>query len=152
MAARLKSATGLDPLTVDTTFCRYGDHHPATAPGRVFLDMEGKPSTFGPYEGKVDLAVHLPWPEERTGLAAASAHRSALGKPVAIPDALKPVQGRIVIEAFRRDQAETTLPMDRLLLRPGDEGLSLFLPPGSYQLIGWGENGLEQGRMTIEVE
>ncbi|MDA9918375.1 hypothetical protein N9D37_00610 [Erythrobacter sp.] len=52
---------------------------------------------------------------------------------IAIPEALVPITGAYVVEARLEGEPEAAIPMDRVLVRAG-ENVDLLLPPGRYQL------------------
>ncbi|MBX9732002.1 MAG: hypothetical protein K2X59_11795 [Sphingomonas sp.] len=120
LAARLKEKTGIDPLTISQTICRGGGDTvrfsalPADQPVGAF-----------------DLVVDHP------------SARFVQGRPewrllagdiaVSIPQALLPSTGWRVIEARPIGEPVTSVPMDRVAIRPG-ETIALMLPPGRYNL------------------
>ena len=120
MAARLKEKTGIDPLTISQTRCRGGG---ATARFAA-LPADEPPGTF-------DLLVDHP--SARFIQGRPEWRRLAGDKIVSIPKALRPTSGWRVIEARPVGEPITSVPMDRVAIRPG-ENIALMLPPGRYQL------------------
>lgn len=120
MAARLKEKTGIDPLTISQTYCRGG--------GKT-LQLSALPTTEPP--GTFDLLVDHP--NARFVQGRPEWRRLAGDKIVSIPKALRPTSGWRIIEARPVGEAITSVPMDRVAIRPG-ENIALMLPPGRYQL------------------
>lgn len=120
MAARLKQKTGIDPLTISQTTCRRGGDAvrlaalPADQPKGIF-----------------DLIVDHPKDRFDEGRPAWRERAGDLATP--IPDALRPKTGWRVIEARPVDEPSTSVPMDRVAIRPGEK-VVLLLPPGRYRL------------------
>lgn len=120
MATRLKAKTGINPLTISQTTCRGGG---------AALQM----STLPPSEptGSFDLIIDHPAARFVEGRPA---WRVAAGdQPVAIPTALLPKAGWRVVEARPANEPDSSVPMDRVAIRPG-ESIALMLPPGRYRL------------------
>lgn len=120
MAARLKEMSGIDPLTISQTTCRGGS---ATIQAAMLPVSEPR--------GRFDLIVDHP-------TARFQGHRPEWRKragdqlvPVAV--ALLPRKGWRVIEARPVGEPNTSVPMDRVAIRPG-EAAALMLPPGRYTL------------------
>jgi hypothetical protein len=157
-AARLKAKTGIDPLTISQTHCSPAaipsgesdgagggvddspegegpaDPAPALAPGALVL-ADG--SSAAP-EGAVDLFLaHGPItftdhrPEWR---------RAAGDVAVAIPEALLPEDGPLILEARAPDATLEHLPIDRVLVYPGETPV-LLLPEGQWVVTAWDGEG-----------
>lgn len=120
MAARLKEKTGIDPLTISQTRCRGSG---ATARFAA-LPADESPGTF-------DLLVDHLAPRFVQGRP--EWRRLAGDKIISIPKALRPTSGWRIIEARRVGEPISSVPMDRVAIRPG-ENIALMLPPGRYQL------------------
>jgi hypothetical protein len=120
MAARLKTLTGLDPLTVNQTECRAEDDAPFVA--------EMRPdSRLGWYDFVISEHV-TQFNSKRP------AWRRAIGDiEVEIPASLKPTDQPLVIEAFVNGEPFDSVPTDRVFVDPG-ENLPLLLPPGKYTI------------------
>ena len=137
MAARLKRLTGIDPLTIDQTDCRSGsDRIQLTAASPLHE------------EGQHDLMVAHPdltfvdgRPEWRA--------EGAVTK-VAIPDGIVSQSGRTIVEARFLDEPIDAVPIDRVMLWPG-ESLPLLLPAGSYLVVGFHEGSDAQPSTRIDI-
>lgn len=135
MAARLKKATGVDPLTIDQTSLtdlspEARNAYPIAA-GKVgrregILFSGDRPLVLGEYAGAVDLQVVHPARTYRYGrptwLAALG------GRPVAIPMAVLPVQGERLIQAFAADAPADAVPLDQVVVTVGRPVQRLMLP------------------------
>lgn len=120
MAARLKAKTGIDPLTISQTTCRGAGDRP-----RLSALPAGEPA------GTFDLVVDHP--EARFERHRPEWRKLIGDKPVRIPRSLRPVSGWRVIEARPLGEPATSVPMDRVAIRPGED-IALMLPPGRYRL------------------
>lgn len=120
MATRLKAKTGIDPLTISQTTCHGGGSTTRLAA----LPADEPPGTF-------DLVVDHP---TARFVRNRPAWRIAAGDtPVSIPAQLHPTTGWRVIEARPDGEPPTSVPMDRVAIRPGED-VALMLPPGRYRL------------------
>lgn len=117
MAARLKRDHGIDPLTIAQTICRgSGDNIRLAA-------------TPPPMVGYFDLLIDHPVSTFRHGRPA---WRFAQGEQaVPIPAALRPTDAAWVIEVFAEGEPFDAVPVDRILVAPGDD-VRLALKPGRY--------------------
>lgn len=120
MAARLKEMSGIDPLTISQTTCRGGSDTiqvamlPASEPhGRFDFIIDHPTARF---------QAHRPEWRKRAG-----------DQQVPVAEALLPKEGWRVIEARPVGEPNTSVPMDRVAVRPG-EPVALLLPPGRYTL------------------
>lgn len=120
MAARLKEKTGIDPLTISQTTCRGGSDRIRLAA----LPSDQPAGTF-------DLVVDHP--SERFTRGRPDWRRASGDRIVAIPRTLRPLNGWRVIEARPVGEPETSVPLDRVAIRP-DEDIALMLPPGRYSV------------------
>lgn len=137
MAQRLKSATGIDPLTIDQAGLSplpmnrpNADLHAIAEPkargGSVVLMRHGEPLTVGLLAGSVDLQVVHP----RTVLVAgrpdwlADMHR----KPTPIPESLLPKTGISLVQAFVASEEDGAIPVDQVLVKAGQKAPSMMLP------------------------
>jgi hypothetical protein len=120
MAMRLKEKTGIDPLTISQTSCRGGSDTL-----RLSAAPADQPS------GSFDLLVDHP--SARFARGRPEWRRLAGDRPVSIPGALRPARGWRVIEARPVGEPATSVPMDRIAIRPGED-IALMLPPGRYRL------------------
>lgn len=120
MATRLKAKTGIDPLAISQTTCHGGGSTTRLAS----LPADEPPGTF-------DLVVDHPTARFVRGRPA---WRIAAGDtPVSIPAQLRPTTDWRVIEARPDGEPPTSVPMDRVAIRPGED-VALMLPPGRYRL------------------
>lgn len=120
MATRLKAKTGIDPLTISQTTCRGG----GTVRRLAVIPKDEPAGTF-------DLVLDHPTAHFVRGRPA---WRIAAGDmPVTIPAELRPKTGWRVIEARPDGELSTSVPMDRVAIRPGED-IALMLPPGRYRL------------------
>ena len=135
MAARLKKATGIDPLTIDQT--ELTDLSPdaraaypiaAAKVGRKdgILFAAGKPLVLGQYAGAVDVQVVHPVRAYRHGRPTWLAGLG--GKPVAVPRALLPAKGERLVQAFAADAPTDAVPLDQVLITAGKPAPYLMLP------------------------
>ncbi|MEQ1817782.1 MAG: hypothetical protein ABL871_04160 [Terricaulis sp.] len=133
MAARLKAATGIDPLTIDLT--RYQSANDAF----VFCDPE---QTSGL---RVDFRVGVPRVRFENGRPA---WRQAEGqKPFSLPAMANPSVATIW-EARSADEPDDAVAIDRVLVLPG-ETLPFLLAPGRYRAESW---SLEHGWSGAPIE
>lgn len=118
MAARLKRMTGIDPLTIAQTECRGNaeDVRLSLAPARL--------------AGRFDMIIDHPLESFAFGKPV---WRLEQAEAVPIPQALRPVDGPLVIEAFADGEPEDAVPVDRIWMEPGED-LRLALPPGRYRV------------------
>lgn len=135
MAARLKKATGVDPLTIDQTSltdlspeARAAYPIAAAKVGQtdgILFDSD-RPLVLGDYADAVDLQVVHPARAYRYGrpswLAALGGH------PIAVPKALLPAHGERLIQAFAADAPADAVPLDQVLVTAGRPVPSLMLP------------------------
>ncbi len=165
LAARLKSLTGLDPLTVDQTVgeapsrsergtrvWRYAEAHGRLRfPYTVFRLRDGRGwYVSGKYRGRVDLQVfHAP--VEFLGGRPTWMARQGDRTAVMIPSVLRPSTGRLVIEAHRVDDGPEVVPVDRLVITAGRDVPVLMLPPGAYWLTAQDDAGRLSGVTRIRV-
>ncbi|MBA3837157.1 MAG: hypothetical protein C0499_05815 [Zymomonas sp.] len=120
MASRLKSLTGIDPLTISQTLCR-GNGKKV----RLSALPESQPA------GSFDLLVDHP--NVRFVQGRPEWRRRTGDRAVAIPPALRPTKGWRVIEARSLGEPDTAIAMDRVAIRPGED-IALMLPPGRYRI------------------
>lgn len=138
MAARLKEKSGIDPLTIDQTYCRSsGDDLQLVKPsGRMPL-------------GAFDFAIA--YPEVSTIQARATWRLSGGMRLVNPPNGAIPVSGRAILEARPVDEPNVAIPVDRLLLLAG-ESIPLVLPSGEFRLSVTTEGSAEIKEFQLVVE
>lgn len=120
LAARLKEKTGIDPLTVSQTTCRGGGDTMRLAT----LPADEPAGTF-------DLIIDHP--TERFTHGRPDWRTLAGDRIVPIPRALRPARGWRVIEARPVGEPDTSVPVDRVAIGPGED-IALLLPPGHYHV------------------
>ena len=137
MAARLKQRTGIDPLTIDQTDC-------LSDSDRIQIAAASPRHA----DGQHDLLVAHPAlkfvdgrPEWR---AAGSVNQ------VAIPGDLISESARTIVEARYADEPMEAVPIDRVMLWPG-ESIPLLLPVGAYWIVGFHESSDEHLSIRIDV-
>ena len=135
MAARLKRLTGTDPLSIDQTDCLSDSDSirlAASSPRHV--------------AGQYDLVVAHPRLAFTDGRPEWRA-RGAIAR-VEIPSHLVSDSARTIVEARLADEPLDAVPIDRVMLWPG-ETIPLLLPAGSFLLAGFREDS--QGLKTIGI-
>ena len=117
MAARLKRDHGLDPLTIAQTVCRGSSDR---------IRLAATPS---PMVGYFDLLIDHP---VDSFVHSRPVWRFAQGEqPVPVPPELRPTEESWVIEVFAEGEPFDAVPVDRILVAPGDD-VRLALKPGRY--------------------
>lgn len=137
MAARLKRLTGIDPLTIDQTDC-------VSDSGSVQLTAASPRHVEGQYDLVVahpDLSFADGRPQWRAVGAVAK---------VEIPGGLISRSARMIVEARFVDEPLDAVPVDRVMLWPG-ELLPLLLPAGSYLIVGFHEGSDDLESIAIHV-
>jgi hypothetical protein len=131
MAQRLKMAAGKDPLTISQTSCR------SLTGSDVIAESFPRPAGLTG-EFPVDLYVGHPTPKFRDGRPE---WRREIGqKDVAVPKEFLDRSERVIVEVRPSNAGLPTVPVDRLLLFPG-ERLPLLLSRGKYRVDGFVESG-----------
>ena len=131
MAARLKAKSGIDPLTIDNTNCLSNSMTP-----------ELSKDSHRHEAGQFDLVIAHPELQFDGGRPA---YRLSDGRHLVIlPSALLSDDKRIIVEARRYDEPDDAVPVDRLMLRPG-ESLPLVLPDGKFRISSY-EEGMDRYR------
>jgi hypothetical protein len=138
MAARLRTKTGINPLTIDQTFCRSAGSSPQLV----------KPTDRVP-PGAFDLAIA--YPEVTTTQGRATWRLAGGRRLVPLPQGSIPSVGRVVVEARRADEPDAAIPIDRLLLRAG-ESIPLVLPQGTFRLTVTSDSGIASKVFQLSVE
>jgi len=137
MGSRLKAKTGIDPLTIDQTGCR-------STTGSVALS----PPDTRYVPGQFDVVVAHPQPAFDEGRPSWRVEPGV--QKVRIPAELLSDHSRVLVEARNAGEPGESVPIDRLLLWPG-EALPLLLQAGRYELIAFFENGGDPITASIEV-
>jgi hypothetical protein len=151
-ALRLKEQTGIDPLTISQTHCGLaatsGDAAsedasnisadnaplPMIEPGSLWrVDPTGRAP-----DGGLDFAIaHAPL---RFDDGRPAWRRSVGDVEVDIPAQLAPVEGAVLLEARAPGAPLGAVPIERLLVYPGDAH-PLLLPPGERVITAWTLDG-----------
>lgn len=123
MAARFREMTGINPLTVDQT---------------IFWSGNGAYAVCDPaalhVSDPTQIFIGAPRPAFTRGRPD---WRLAAGdRFVEIPAALHRPSEAAIYEARAESEPDTAVPLDRLLLRPGED-MPLLLPPGRYRVTVW---------------
>jgi hypothetical protein len=122
MAARLKSMTGFEPVTVDQT--RFS----ATGATQVLCTRPpdaGDPIDIYVGEPRVTFADRRPTWLARAGRRA-----------VAIPARIRAQGEPTIVVAQRAGEPDDAVPADRVMAQPGED-IALMLEPGRYRVAGW---------------
>jgi len=138
MAARLKEKTGIDPLTIDQVYCQSNADNIQLA----------QPTDRMP-SGAFDLTVAFPAVTFNRGRPE---WRLAAGaKLVDLPAELRTFTERAIVEARFADEPNEAVPVDRLLLAPGED-VPLLLPPGQFRVTVFFEGGNYEEGFLINVD
>lgn len=133
MATQFKEITGIDPLTIDLT--TYADEAAGVcAP-------EGVPA---------DRDIHIAQPRLTFERNRPSWRVAAGQRFVDAPQDLRHPGARTIIEARYANEPDDAVPVDRVLVDPG-ENIPLLLPPGRYKLRGWTASGGWSENETLTV-
>ncbi|MCR9130503.1 MAG: hypothetical protein NXI12_13365 [Alphaproteobacteria bacterium] len=166
-AARLKAKTGIDPLTISQTHCSPAaaaplgegegadggvddtpegegpaDPVPAIGPGELVLADGSGAAPAGAVDlflahGPITFTDHRPdW------------RRAAGDGAVAIPEALLPENGPVIVEARAPEATLEHLPIDRVLVYPGEAPV-LLLPQGEWVVTAWNGGGQVGDAVTV---
>ena len=150
LAARLKQATGIDPLTIDQITQLRPPHDGHTQPA-VALNAQGQTFVGGPYRGFVDVQVYHPPTKTVTGrpnwLLSDKSRRV-----VEIPSELEAGSARVLVQAFYANEGPNAVPADQVLLDPGGLRPALSLRPGSYRIVSQDESGNRTAIKQIDVD
>ncbi|MEM9055510.1 MAG: hypothetical protein AAGB16_09310 [Pseudomonadota bacterium] len=143
MARRLKEKTGIDPVTIQQTFCASSGSTPvlARATERPNPMADGSMTDYNLGHPRLSFTNGRPdWRRQRGD------------QDVPVPAELLSAPRPIIIEARRPDEPDLAVPEDRILLMPG-ESLPLLLPPGEYAVTGWTKAGpILQKAITVRVK
>lgn len=137
LAARLKKKTGVDPLTIDQVRCAsLGDD----------LELASASSTLPP--GAHDVSVAHPATALFRGRPQWRIDAGAIA--VELPETLVSERSRTLIEARYDAEPPDTVPLDRVLLWPG-ERLPLLLQPGAIRIQQYFEDGGPSRTLILNV-
>lgn len=132
MAALLKEKTGINPFTLTQTACHITGEVP-----QLISEVYDKNNTSVNFY--TDYAIgHRPlnFTNNRPNW------RREIGDlDVAIPASLMTFEQPILIEARIADHPDSAVPIDRVLLRPNDNEISLLLPEGFFRVEAFNKEG-----------
>lgn len=138
MAARLKAKSGIDPLTIDNTGCLSNSMNP-----------ELSQASHRHEQGQFDVVVGHPDVQFASGRPT---YRLIDGHQlVDLPDALLNDDKRVIVEVRRYDEPYDAVPVDRLLLRPG-ESLPLVLPDGKFRVSNYEEGADRYKEIAVFIK
>jgi hypothetical protein len=137
MTTRLKALTGINPLTIDQTYCRS-----QTAALELAIPSAPLP------DGAFDIAVAHPAPEFFRGRPQWRIDAGAVA--IELPEAFTGGGARTLIEARLEGEPPDAIPVDRLLLWPG-ERLPLLLPVGQVRVTQYREGGGTPRTLVLNV-
>ena len=138
MAARLKAKTGVDPLTIDQLYC---------ASSSDALELTAIATALPP--GAHDVAVAHPTTVLFRGRPQWRIDAGAIA--VELPEQLVTANQRTLIEARFDSEPPDTIPLDRMLLWPG-ERLPLLLPAGRIRIQQYFEDRSAPRTLVLNVE
>jgi len=138
MAARLKAATGVDPLTIDQTRCV------STSDA---LELARSSTALPP--GAFDVAVAHPSTTFFRGRPQWRIDAGAIA--VELPETLVVTDQRTLIEVRFDAEPPDTVPLDRLMLWPG-ERLPLLVSPGRLRVQQYFEDGRAPRTLVLNVQ
>ncbi|HVY90514.1 MAG TPA: hypothetical protein VG942_16730, partial [Hyphomonadaceae bacterium] len=140
MAARFKLLSGIDPLTISQIECVSTNGKEVLAAHRLKED-----GTIDP-DNHTDLIIGHPPTLFTDGRPAWRRNAGDLAVPA--PSTLLPVTEPTILEARREADGLGVMPVDRLLLYPGDR-LPLLLPPGRYRVDAFNAAGRVNNESVI---
>lgn len=148
MAGRLKTATGIDPLTIDQTVMTDppADSKRAKLLERIFAQQDRSVSAvvlrrpaqpgyvvIGPYHDDADMQVFYratAMVDGRPGWLAMGGYRT----PTPIPSELLPKETRRLVKAYFAHEEAGAIAVDQVLVQPGDPRPPVFmLPQGKFR-------------------
>ena len=119
MAARLRDATGIDPLTIAQTYCGG-----AAGSGDRIIEV--------PQDLRADAGVDL---SIETAPAEDFRVRPEGAIEVRVPPSWRTGEGWTLVEARRADEPDMAIPIDHLAIHASETDTKLlYLPPGSYRI------------------
>lgn len=135
MAGILKRLTNVDPLTIDQATVT--DLSPEAAQAyemaaakignrSAVLFEDKKPLVLGLYESAVDLQVIHPRREYHLGRPTWLA--ALRGRPVAVPQSLRPASGRRLVQIFPANAPADAVPYDQIIITAGKPAPVLLAP------------------------
>ena len=140
MAARFRASSGIDPLSVDTTTQLYLDPAKLTFAKAAATSM---PVSFALQDAKganyrtenFDLVLYVPAPAHREdgkpGWLDLGGARAPTRVDVPACDGVSPC----IVQARRVGEEPDAIPSDACVVAKAAKGCTLFLRPGSYEII-----------------
>ena len=160
-AARLKAASGIDPLTIEQAY-----NWPALDPANdaphvaavldrfkpqdsIVVSRDGVTVASRHFTGQTDLSVFHP---RRPQVAGRPGWLSADPMRQAVEVSVPPFEGPALLQAMRSSEGPAGVPADQFLLQPGQATATLMLHPGSYFLRLERAQGIDAAYGSITVE
>jgi len=160
-AARLKAASGIDPLTIEQAY-----NWPALDPANDAPHVAAVLDRFKPqdsivvsrggvtvasrhFTGQTDLSVFHP---RRPQVAGRPGWLSADPMRQAVEVSVPPFEGPALLQAMRSSEGPAGVPADQFLLQPGQAAATMMLHPGSYFLRLERAEGIDAAYGSITVE
>ena len=132
-----------DPLTLSQTACYATGNAPVLAQTRQKNAGETKAYTLTDYMiGHPPLTFTNNRPDWR---------RTVGDIDTPVPAAFLGHSEPVIIEALRPEDPDLAVPVERLLLLPGETDIPLLLPPGTYRVEALLKTGKVGGAVTIDV-
>lgn len=134
MATRFKEITGIDPLTIDQTL--------------FSADADGvcaQSSSAGQSRDIFIARSPLTFDRSRPVWRVAAGQRL-----VDVPQTLRQPGARTIYEARFANEPDDAVPVDRVLVDPGED-IPLLLPPGRFKVRGWTASGGWSENVTVTV-
>lgn len=146
-AARLKSKTGIDPLTISQTHCGATEEAHVDFITGALVNGDEVLQAYG-YPGGVDLLIGRP---PMTLMNGRPQWRLEIGdQPVDAPESFSDWGERLIIEARARGASAESVPVERLMLYPGED-VPLLLPEGEWVLTAWTPEGRQGDPVEVSV-
>jgi hypothetical protein len=157
MAYEFQKMTGIDPLCFCTTTyferekpnLEMAEYKMATNQGlidipRVFINDKGE--TYGTW-GYIDIFFpRQKFDHGRADWLSRESGRVALP----IPQGCIAKEGLQLVQAYRQDEIKDAVPIDRIMIKPGETPPVLMLPPnGKYMVRGTDSQGKLIGETTV---
>lgn len=137
-AGRLSEKTGIDPLTISQTHCSSPNAAPALFTGGPNESLTAATDYFVGHPPVTYTDGRPDW------------RRAAGDRDVPIPPDLRPADRVVLVEARALQAPSDSLPVERLLVYPGED-IPLLLPPGRYDLHSYTSEGLLAGPVEVTV-
>lgn len=142
MAYYLKEKTGINPLTISQTGCSSPSDKIVIAKERVNSEGEALESYTDFFIGHPPLTFTTNRPDWRRVIG---------DREVKIPKAYLDYSENLIVEARYLNHPDKAVPVDRLAIRPGETGIPLLLPSGTFRVEAFDKNGRKGGAFSVEV-